>query len=703
MKSNAKKICLIVAIVFIALFVGSTFLQSHNNRKKAEEACSLIMDQLEDVMEENEANINTLMATLKEEYVVRAEMVAFMLGQHEERELSAEEYQRMAKNSKVDEIHLFDETGEIIAGSNPEYYGYNFDSGEQMAYFKPMLSDHSLEMCQDVTQNTAEGKSMMYAIVWSTCGKHMVQIGISPDRLLEKMASSDIRTLIDQIPVTEGVDIFLVDTEKEIIVGSTEKNMIGKESEKGNLRDIELKEAKKEYTTATVSGEDYYVGYEQLGDYVVAVTYAKKSANAGLSVMMLIMGSTFFLSFCLIAVIVTRAFREMERSLEKVEQANQAKSQFLSRMSHDIRTPLNGILGLIEIDKKHADDRELVDSNREKAKVAADHLMSLLSDVLELSKMEEESVQLAHEPFDILQLAAEVLALTEFRASEKGITLQHTDCKADHVYPYVYGSPLHVKRVILNILGNAIKYNKPNGSIQCSMQMIGKDEKTVVYQAVISDTGIGMRPEFLEHIFEPFSQEHSDARSTYYGTGLGMAIVKSLLDKMDGTIRVESKEGEGSRFTVTIPFEIASEEEMPQKAERTDIDLSGIRILLVEDNALNREIASMLLKDAGVTVTEAQDGLEAVNLFVSEDAGTFDLILMDLMMPVMDGYEALKKIRASGKADAKSVPIVAMTANAFVEDVQKCMEAGMNGHLSKPIELEKLMDLLVSLVEKKAK
>lgn len=182
-----------------------------------------------------------------------------------------------------------------------------------------------------------------------------------------------------------------------------------------------------------------------------------------------------------------------------------------------------------------------------------------------------------------------------------------------------------------------------------------------------------------------------------------MAIVKSLLDKMDGTIRVESKEGEGSRFTVTIPFEIASEEEMPKKAERTDIDLSGVRILLVEDNALNREIASMLLKDAGVTVTEAQNGLEAVNLFVSEDAGTFDLILMDLMMPVMDGYEALKKIRASGKADAKSVPIVAMTANAFVEDAQKCMEAGMNGHLSKPIELEKLMDLLVSLVEKKAK
>lgn len=360
---------------------------------------------------------------------------------------------------------------------------------------------------------------------------------------------------------------------------------------------------------------------------------------------------------------------------------------------------MNGIIGLLEIGEKHAGERELIDANRQKAKVAANHLLALISDVLELSKMDDENVTLAHEPFDVRELADEILTITELRASEQGITVIHSDCSDNAVCPYVYGSPLHVKRVILNIFGNAIKYNKPNGSISCSMDMIPVDERTVSYQVTISDTGIGMSSEFLEHIFEPFSQERNDARSTYQGTGLRMAIVKSLLDKMNGTITVESKVGEDSTFIVAIPLEIASKEELSEQETGVSVDLSGSKVLLVEDNELNMEIAAVLLEDAGLEVTKAYNGRDAAEIFGESEEGAFHLILIDLMMPEMDGFETTRTIRGMDRADAKTIPIIAMTANVFDEDVQKCMDAGMNGHLAKPLDVEKLMNTLVSVLK----
>lgn len=540
---------------------------------------------------------------------------------------------------------------------------------------------------------------MMYAITWAKCGRHMIQVGISPDRLLEQMENNDMRSLVDKIPVTEGMEIYLIDINSGTIVGGTNQKNIGEQAE-GSTERMKLLDTKKRYKRSEdLNGGKYFIQYERIGDYVVVVTNSEMAVNSNLPFMMLILAAVLFLSFCLVSVVVTSAFQATETSLRRAEKANQAKTQFLSRMSHDIRTPLNGIIGLIEIDEKHADDRELIDRNRQKAKVAADHLLSLISDVLELSKMDDEHVELAHEPFDITKLADDILTITELRASEAGITLVHENCKDYIMYPYVYGSPLHVRRIILNIFSNAIKYNKPNGSITCKMQMLSKNDQTAVYQVVISDTGIGMSPEFLEHLFEPFSQEHTDARSTYQGTGLGMAIVKSLLDKMNGTVEVESVEDVGSTFTVTIPFETALEKDVPKREEAEITNLEGVSILLVEDNDLNMEIATAILEDVGAVVTTAQNGLEAVELFTHNEPGTYDVVLMDLMMPVMDGYEAARTIRACDREDAKSIPIVAMTANAFTEDEQKCLEAGMDGHLAKPIEVPKLMETLASLLE----
>lgn len=391
--------------------------------------------------------------------------------------------------------------------------------------------------------------------------------------------------------------------------------------------------------------------------------------------------------------------QELKEALEKANRANAAKSDFLSRMSHDIRTPLNGIIGLLDISEANQDNPELLCENRKKARVAANHLLSLVNDVLNMSKLEEDKVELAHEAFDIRQLAEEILTITEMRAAETGISLNHEDCTVNIEHPYIYGSPLHVRQIFVNILSNAIKYNKPGGSIAAKIESGTCENNKITYICTISDTGVGMSQEFLEHLFDPFAQEKVDARSVYHGTGLGMAIVKSLVDKMGGTISVESKQNVGTTFVITIPFEIATKEEVqPQNSEIKDISIEGVRVLIAEDNDLNREIATELLREQGAVVTAVANGEEAVCMFRDNPPYTFEMILMDVMMPVMNGLEATKKIRSLDREDAKTVPIIALTANAFTEDVKKCNQAGMNAHLSKPIDLEMMLQTIKRLL-----
>ena len=385
--------------------------------------------------------------------------------------------------------------------------------------------------------------------------------------------------------------------------------------------------------------------------------------------------------------------QQLSVAVQEADRANAAKTSFLSRMSHDIRTPLNGIIGLLEIDAAHPDDRELVDSNREKMRVSANHLLSLLNDVLQMSKLESGEIALGHEPIDLNRLSAEVMTIISQRAAESGITMENDRHSEQVSAPWVYGSPLHLRQIFLNIYTNCIKYNKPGGSITTLFQCVEKDEKTVTYRWTISDTGIGMSEAFLGYIFDPFTQEKTDARSIYQGTGLGMAIVKGLVEQMHGSIEVGSTLGVGSTFTITIPFEIAEsvEEKSTRRNDAGQADIRGLHLMLAEDNDLNAEIAKMLLEDAGVIVTVVGDGQQAVSLFQEKPAGTFDVILMDIMMPVMDGLTATKTIRALDRPDARTIPIIAMTANAFEEDAKKCLAAGMNAHLVKPLDIGKLI------------
>lgn len=392
---------------------------------------------------------------------------------------------------------------------------------------------------------------------------------------------------------------------------------------------------------------------------------------------------------------------QLKQAVDQADRANVAKTSFLSRMSHDIRTPLNGIIGLLEIGEAHPENTKLLRENQKKMKISANHLLSLINDILQMSKLESGEVVLSEEPMNLKTLSDDVLTIVEQRAAEAGVTLEYDKSTERVAFQNIYGSPLHVRQIFLNIYGNCIKYNRLGGKVQTSCKCLGVDQEIVTYQWTIQDTGVGMSQEFIRHIFDPFAQERSDARSVYNGTGLGMAIVKNLVDKMNGTIEVKSEEGVGSTFVITLPFRLATEQSQEQQQQESEeivesASIAGCRLLLVEDNELNVEIAEMLLEDQGAQVMVVADGQQAVDRFVSEPPGTFDVILMDVMMPVMDGLTATRRIRELDREDAKTMPIIAMTANAYDEDVKQCLDAGMNAHLAKPLQ----MDLVVAVIGK---
>ena len=397
-------------------------------------------------------------------------------------------------------------------------------------------------------------------------------------------------------------------------------------------------------------------------------------------------------------VILVWSLHRAQKEQQKADAANAAKTAFLTRMSHDIRTPLNGILGLIEIEELKDGDMRVARESRAKARVAANHLLSLINDILEMGKIEDRKLTLEHAPFNLKELCDDALVLCKLRASGNGITMQDNSLPYA-TGPYMIGSPTHIRRIIINLLDNSIKYNKRGGSVTFSSQTKPLDDGRALFCFSVSDTGIGMAPEFLKHIYEPFAQEGDDARSKFQGTGMGMPIVKSLIELMGGTIEISSEVGVGSTFNVQIPLDI---DKNPQARERADgqansCSLAGMNVLLAEDNELNAEIAQALLESEGIVVTRTADGNETVNLYVGRPAGSFDAILMDIMMPGMDGYEATRAIRLSEKADAADIPIIALTANAFAEDAQAAHDAGMNAHLPKPLDFNKLKNMLARI------
>ena len=394
--------------------------------------------------------------------------------------------------------------------------------------------------------------------------------------------------------------------------------------------------------------------------------------------------------------------RCLNEAVREAQLANTAKTEFLQRMSHDIRTPLNGICGMIDIADHYSNDLEKQKECRKKVKESANLLLEMINEVLDMNKLESGNIILEQVPFNLYDTAEEVFEVIERQAEERGIRVT---CGGKGVTHWnVIGSPIHVKRIIMNIMSNAVKYNKDYGSIDLICREMPAEEKdTALIRFICHDTGIGMNGEFLQHIFEPFSLDQLDKTVGYSRTGLGMSITKKLVDTMNGTIEVQSVKGEGTTFTVTIPFRIADPDRtVPVRQIEKTVNITGMKVLLVEDNELNMEIAEFLLQNRHAEVIKAWNGKEAVSIFENSEPGAFDVILMDIMMPVMDGYQAAERIRSLDREDAKLVPIIAMTANAFTEDKVKARNAGMNDHISKPISEKKLLQILAGVVKHEA-
>ena len=521
-----------------------------------------------------------------------------------------------------------------------------------------------------------------------------------------------IQGLLNGYSIQKDGTIIVAD--EGIVVASNDESLLGQ-----NTADNEVVQAMKRHTD---SQHIYHLKNEGIGCYGIMLKqrdyyiYAYLPDTEVFHNLPLSVISVIFLYFLMFSIFwfwtyrTNLAHRKQEQekdekykaelliAAKKAEAANETKTELLQRMSHDIRTPINGICGMVNMADHYADDIEKQTEYRTKVKEASNLLLELVNDVLDMSKLESGEIVLEKIPFNLNKIFMEVFVVIEQMAAEQNIRIKWEKKEITHCA--LIGSPGYVKRVMMNILSNAVKYNRENGHIYIScIEIPSGQPETTTMEFVCRDTGIGMAEEFQKHIFEPFAQEHAGSRTRFSGTGLGMPISKKLIEKMGGTITFESAEGIGTTFVIRVPFKIDLDVDIrEEQADVSEKSIKGLHILLAEDNELNMEIAEFVLQNEGAEVSKAWNGEETVELFRKSESGEFDAILMDIMMPVMNGYEATKMIRSLDREDAKVIPIIAMTANAFTEDRLRAKEAGMNEHIAKPFDVKLLVKIIHKLV-----
>ena len=522
-----------------------------------------------------------------------------------------------------------------------------------------------------------------------------------------------IQGLLNGYSVQKDGTIIVADN--GIVVASNDESLLGQ-----NTADNEVVQAMKKHTD---SQHIYHLKNEGTGCYGIMLKqrdyyiYAYLPDTEVFHNLPLSVAGVIFLYFLMFSIFwfwtyrTSQAHQKQEQekdekykselliAAKKAEAANEAKTEFLQRMSHDIRTPINGICGLVNMADHYADDTEKQTEYRTKVKEASNLLLELVNEILDMSKLESDEVVLEEIPFNLSSISREVFIVIEQMAAEQNIRIMWE--KKEITHRDLIGSPGYVKRVMMNILSNAVKYNRENGQIYIScMEIPSEQPEMTTMEFVCRDTGIGMTEEFQKCVFEPFAQEHTGSRAKFTGTGLGLSISRKLVEKMGGTITFESEKGVGTTFVIRVPFKI--DPDADKREEQKDVSeksIKGLHILLAEDNELNMEIAEFVLQNEGADVTKAWDGQEAVELFRNSEPGEFDVILMDIMMPVMNGYETTKMIRSLDREDAKAIPIIAMTANAFTEDRIRAKEAGMDEHVAKPVDVELLIKVIHKLVK----
>lgn len=624
-------------------------------------------------------------------------------------EANTESLKNYADEQKLAGLIVLDEEQRVVCEYNSDGGGY--------AAWEAVIQDENIQDIWQYPQKTyaariGENDEYDYAVV-----RRKDQPGIilaytyQPPVILDENQIT-IENLLTGYKMELDGTILITDGKK--VLSSNDKTLRGEDVSACAFINEDRRQVSEKLIMIKANGRSYYGGETRAKGYNLYVFYPSSQVftqRTTAMLYMLLIYIMFWLAILFIRHKSTRKYMEelnkrydmeleyqkkLEQAIREAEHANMTKTDFLRRMSHDIRTPINGIRGMLEIGNHFPEDVQKQKECREKIWEASGFLLDLVNDVLDMNKLESGNIQLEEIPFNLSDVLHEVSVIIEVQAKEHGLTFHTVQENGTHWN--LIGSPLHLRQMLMNVLGNAVKYNRKNGSVSISCSEVSSDEETAVFEFVCADTGIGIGEDFQKRIFEPFAQENEAVRTSYSGTGLGLSIVKALVERMHGTIRFDSEKRKGTTFYITIPFKIdknpPAEEKEPEEISCNTSKLEKVRILLVEDNELNMEIAEFMLENEGALVTKAWNGKEAVEIFEQSVPGTYPVILMDLMMPVMDGLEAARTIRKMQREDAASVAIIAMTANSFSDDVERCREAGMNEHLSKPLDFGKLADTI---------
>ncbi len=696
----------LVILVMLAVFY-TVLIRS--KRDQALQTADLLIIQIENVIRGNERKEESLTESLKENYISKAKAVAYIIDNKPETEYDIEELDRIAKLMSIDEIHLFTPDGEIYSGTVPKYYGYTFDSGEQMAYFKPMLEDKTLSMCQDVTPNTAESKPMMYAICWNDSGTRIIQVGIEPKRLIEETQSSEISQVVANIPAYEGVDILVAGKVDHEIQGATDPGHIGR-----SMSDIGLgieanysAETNVVHFSGSVLGRKCYCSMQDMGKYTITVAQDRNVVNREIPLTLLLIFVYLLLAATALAVVVKRMTERRERLQaisERAIAASEAKTSFLSNMSHEIRTPINAILGMNEMIMRETGGADTdIRMYSQNIKTAGNTLLGLVNDILDFSKIEEGKLELIPVDYDLSSVVNDLVNMIKTRLDDKGLFLK---LEIDENTPRsLHGDEIRIKQIITNILTNAAKYTeKGSVTFSISFEKIEGDPDAIMLDVSVKDTGIGIKQEDILKLFSRFERIEEKRNRSIEGTGLGMNITEMLLEMMGSRLVVDSTYGEGSKFSFSIRQQVVSWDPIGDYEEtwkQSVRDMSSYKVsfvapdaslLVVDDNNLNLMVFASLLKQTKIQVDNASGADEGIAMALKKH---YDIIFLDHMMPEKDGIEALHELKEHPEGPNIDTPYICLTANAISGARQEYIEAGFDDYLTKPINTAELDDILL--------
>ena len=693
----------LITIVLVIMVLIIYFGLNRSNRMKAYQTSDLLIKQVEDVIEENKRKEKSLTDSLKENYISKAKAVAYIVDSSPETEYDLAELIRIAKLMSIDEIHLFTEDGEIYSGTVPIYYGFSFDSGEQMAFFKPMLNDKALSMCQDVTPNTAESKPMMYAICWNDSGTRMVQIGIEPRRLIEEMQRNEISEVVANLPTNEGVKIAIADKETGKILGDTTADHIGKTMEDIGITPVRSENGSAHFQVKT-DGEVFYCSIDESEDYRIAVAQSKESVNGDIPLTLLYVSVYLLIAASAIGLIVKNMTARRERLIaisERAVAASEAKTSFLSNMSHEIRTPINAILGMNEMILRECGDDSVIGYS-ENIKTAGNTLLGIVNDILDFSKIEAGKLEIIPVEYDLSSVINDLVNMVRTKVDEKRLRL---NLDIDRNTPkYLYGDEIRIKQIVTNILTNAVKYTE-RGVISFSINYEADTSDKSLIDLIVSvkDTGIGIKPEDMEKLFSKYDRIEEKRNRNVEGTGLGMNITKGLLEMMGSRLEVESTYGFGSTFSFRLKQKVMEWKPLGNYEEAWKSHVSSrsvyhqqftapsARVLAVDDNEMNLAVFVNLLKKTELKIDTALSGSECLAL---AEKNKYDVIFLDHMMPEKDGIETLHELRSRSENPNLQTPVICLTANAVSGAKEEYMDAGFDDYLAKPIDSNRLEELL---------